>query len=451
MEKKILVLGAGMVARPLVKYLLDRGYRLTVTSPFRVRAAAMVGDHPRGTAVRWSTDDAAALGRLVADHDLVVSMLPYMYHPMVARACLVHRRSLVTTSYVSREMAAMDEEARRAGVLFLNETGLDPGIDHMSAMQVIDRVRAGGGRITAFYSLTGALPAPEAADNPFRYKFTWSPKGVLMAGNNDAHYLLEGREVHIPAATLFRERYPIPFPGVGDLEAYPNRNSIEYIDIYGLEKVRTLFRGTLRYPGWCHNMDLMKRARLLSDEPFDLQGRSYAGMVRMLLDTPAGEPVRPAAARTLGIPEEDPFLDAIEWLGLFSEEPVGRIKDSPFEVTSDLMIEKMMLGEQERDMIAMQHSFLAEYPDGRKEVIHARMVDYGTPATDTAVARTVALPAAIAAELIVEGRIGITGVMRPVNKEIYAPVLARLAETGITVTEEKVPDEEELHVLESRA
>ncbi len=446
--EKILVLGAGMVARPLVEYLLEQGYTLTVTSPKRVRAAAMVGDHPRGTAALWSTDDPAGLDELVAAHDIVVSMLPYAYHPMVARACLAKGKSLVTTSYVSDEMAVMDAEARERGVLFLNETGLDPGIDHMSAMQIIDTVRKEGGRIETFYSLTGALPAPEAADNPFRYKFTWSPKGVILAGNNDARYLLHGREVFIPAGELFRHCHPIEFPGIGSLETYPNRDSVHYIDIYGLQGVRTLFRGTLRFPGWCRNMDYLKRLHLLSQEPLDLKGKSYAEMVSSLIRLPEGTPLRRHAARLLGLDEDDPFFDALEWLGLFSNDPIGRDQDSPFEVTSDLMIDKMMLGDHERDMIAMQHSFLAVYPGGRREVIHSRLVDYGTPATHTAVARTVALPAAIATELILRGEIRAAGVMRPVIHEIYAPVLERLAELGISLTEERTPAADGLSVLE---
>jgi saccharopine dehydrogenase-like NADP-dependent oxidoreductase len=447
--KNVLILGAGMVVRPMVEYLFEQGYRVTVTGLIKERAEALIGGNPQGTAVRWSTDDPGTLERLVAAHDITVSLLPYAYHPMVAKACLRHRKSLVTTSYVSEEMAALDKDARKAGVILLNEIGLDPGIDHMSAMQVIHQVRDKGGRLLEFYSVTGALPAPEAADNPFRYKFTWSPKGVVMAGNNDARYLIDGKEKYIPTEDLFKVNFTVDFPGAGRLEVYPNRNSLTYLDTYGIMGATTFFRGTLRYPGWCTLMDAMKKMNLFTYEKIDLQGKSYAAMVAHLIGEKDGKDIREKCAHYLALSVDDPVLEALEWLGLFSEETIGRREDSPFEVTSDLMIGKMMLAPGERDMIAMQHTFLVEYPGGRREVVHSRLLNFGSPGGNTAVSRAVALPAAIAVRLLLEGKIMATGVHRPVIPEIYTPVLEGLQETGIQITEEQGLPESELPRLRS--
>ena len=434
--KKVLILGAGMVVKPMVEYLFTHNYFVTVASRTKSKADKLIGNNPNGTSVAWTTDDMEKLNEMVASHDLTVSLLPYAYHVMVAKTCLKHGKNMVTTSYVKPEMEALDSEARKAGLIFLNEIGVDPGIDHMSAMQIIHHIHNKGGKVLQFFSLTGALPAPEAADNPFHYKFSWSPKGVVMAGNNDGRFLLDGRERYISTEKLFRTTFSIDFPDVGKLDVYPNRDSIQYIDIYNIPEVKTIFRGTLRYPGWCEILDAMKRMKLISYDKMNLKGKTYAGMVATLTGEENATDIRKKTAGFLGLPEDHHVLAALEWLGLFDDRPVNREEDSPFEVTSDLMISKMMLKPEERDMIAMQHSFLAEYPDGSREVIHARMLDFGTLQTNTAVARTVALPAAIAVRLILEKKITLKGVYRPVIPEIYKPVLHELEKTGIAFTEE---------------
>ena len=232
--KKVLILGAGLVAKPMVEYLLEKGFRLLIASPMKERADEMINGNPIGSSLDWSMDDPIALDKLVEEYDITVSLLPYKYHTDVAKVCLKHKKPLVTTSYVQPEMKALDEAARNAGVLFLNEMGLDPGIDHMTAMKIIDYIHLRGGKVEEFYSLCGALPAPEAADNPLKYKFTWSPKGVILASRNSALYLKKGKETYIDAANLFKDRFNYTFPGIGDLEVYPNRDSISYINIYDI-------------------------------------------------------------------------------------------------------------------------------------------------------------------------------------------------------------------------
>jgi saccharopine dehydrogenase (NADP+, L-glutamate forming) len=434
--KKVLILGAGLVARPIVRYLLGNGYQLTVADIVQTKAAEITGNHPNANAIALNVEDEESLGNLISQHDLTVSLLPYVFHVQVAKLCILHRKNMVTTSYVKPEMEALDSQAKEAGIIILNEMGLDPGIDHMSAMRIIDHIHKSNGKVIEFYSICGALPAPEAATNPFRYKFSWSPKGVVMAGNNDARYLKNGNEVFVPTAELFRNPASVEFKGVGKLDIYPNRDSISYIDIYGLPEVKTMMRGTFRFPGWCDTLDAIKQLNLISYDKFDMTGMTYAQLISHQLGVENTNHLRNKVATYLGIEANAHALDAIEWLGLFEDSPMNRGMDSPYEVTSDLMISKMELGYNERDMVAMQHTFLAEYPNGQNEIIRSRMLDFGSPSTDTSIARTVALPAAIGVEMILKGEITVKGVFRPVIPEIYNPVLDALEKLDIRMVEE---------------
>ncbi|MCB9014261.1 MAG: saccharopine dehydrogenase NADP-binding domain-containing protein [Lentimicrobiaceae bacterium] len=434
--EKILILGAGLVARPLIRHLLGKGYRLTVADILQHKAAELIENHPNAVAIALNVHDESALGECIEQHDLVVSLLPYMFHVQVARLCVALRRNMVTTSYVKPEMEALDIPAKEAGIVILNEMGLDPGIDHMSAMRVIDHIHARGGKVEEFYSVCGALPAPEAATNPFRYKFSWSPKGVVMAGNNDARFLKNGGEVLVPTAQLFRNPLTINFSSVGNLDIYPNRDSISYISIYGIPEVKNMMRGTFRFPGWCEIMDALKRLNLISYDKIDLTDLTFAQLVARQIGAENEGNIKAMVAGYLSVPEDSVAIQAMEWLGLFENKPMLRNVDSAFEVTSDLMIDKMQLETFERDMVVMQHTFVAAYANGSKEVIRSRMLDYGSPATDTSIARTVALPAAIAAEMILKGEITVKGVFRPVIPEIYQPVLSELEKLNISMREE---------------
>ncbi len=435
--KKILILGSGLVAKPIIQYLLAKNHQVTVASNTPDRSDMMIAGNINGVSLFWDADDENALSRMIAEHDLTVSLLPYVFHVMVARHCVAHKKNMVTTSYVKPEMRALDVAAREAGIILLNEMGLDPGIDHMSAMRIIDKVHDHEGGILEFYSICGALPAPEAANNPFRYKFSWSPKGVVLAGNNDAMYLHHGKVIELPTWDLFKNPFKVNFPQVGELEVYPNRDSLAYIGIYGIPETQTIFRGTFRYKGWCETLDALKKLNLISPDKFDMTGMTFSDMVKRQMEGKTNFPALISeVAAFLGIPESAHAIEAIRWLGLFNNTLMNRAVDSTFEVTSDLMIEKMSLGQTERDMVALQHTFLAAYADGRKEVIRSRMLDFGTLATDTSIARTVALPAAIGVEMILEGKIDVKGVHVPVIPEIYNPVLDQLEKLGIKMVEE---------------
>ena len=434
----ILVLGAGMVAGPLVRHLLDAGHGLTVTSLVLDDAVRLDAGHPRGVPRELDLADDAELGRLVAGHDLVISLVPYQLHPVVARHCLSHRRHLVTASYVGPEMAALDAEARGRDLVFLNEIGLDPGIDHMSAMRIIHDVQARGGRITAFRSYCGGLPAPEANDNPFGYKFSWAPRGVLMASRNGATYLRDGRVVTTPPERLFRDMHLVAVPGAGDFEAYPNRDSLQYRDIYGLgADLHTLYRGTLRNIGWCDTMHHFGGVGLLDDRPLDSAGMTRAHWIRRLLGAEPDEDLRAAAARRMGLPVDALPPANLAWLGLDADAPLGGERIAPLDVLGAAMLAKLGYAPGERDMVVLHHVFAAAFPaEGREEVLTSTLVDHGRPDGDSAMARTVSLPAAIAAGLILAGRIPQRGVLRPVTPAIYDPVLDELAGLDIVCRDE---------------
>lgn len=440
---KVLILGAGLVVRPMVEFLLDNNFTVRIATTTKEKADRMIRGNPNGSSMKWSADDTVTLDRLVSEYDIVVSFLPYRHHVTVAKACIKGKKPLVTTSYVQPEMKALDGDAKKAGVIILNEIGLDPGIDHMTAMKIIDHIHGKGGKVKEFYSLCGALPAPEAADNPLNYKFSWSPRGVVLASRNGAQYLKKGKMVKIEPVDLFRDRFTYNFPVLGELEVYPNRDSISYIDIYGIPEAETMYRGTFRYKGWCETLDAMKHLNMLDDTPGNYEGLDYAGFLAALSGTEK-KGLKKNIADKLGLKEEAVALKALDWLGFFGSEKPAPGATTPFDITADRMISKMSLGMKDRDAVMMQHVFLAEYPGGKREVIKSSMLDFGTPETNTAVAKTVALPAAIAVKMILDGKINLTGVWRPVVREIYEPVIEELKLHDISMMEEYGLPEDEM-------
>jgi saccharopine dehydrogenase-like NADP-dependent oxidoreductase len=432
--KKVLILGAGMVAGPIAHYLLDNNFNVTIASRTKAKAEKIISSRQGGTAVSWTVDNAQLLDKLIAEHDITVSLLPAEYHAEVARHCLEHKKNLVTTSYVSAEMQNLHTDAQQAGVLFLNEIGVDPGFDHMTAKRIIDKVHENGGKINEFYSLCGALPAPEEANNPFGYKFSWSPQGVLKASNNGATFLKDGQVVEIPTENLFKNPLKIDIPEVGKLEVYPNRNSLNYAELYGIKEARTVYRGTFRHPHWCEAMDVIKSLGLLSHEKQTFEGKNYKEVISDRIGV-YPKNVKEKLAGTLKLELDHPAIIAMDWLGYFDNNMINLKEGSPFDLTAELMMQKMMLPHEARDMVVMLHSFLTENSKGEKEVIQSRMIDFAT-AENTSISRTVGLPAAVAVKLILNGGIKNTGVQIPVIKSIYEPVLNELEALGISVNEE---------------
>ena len=333
-------------------------------------------------------------------------------------------------------MENLNEAARNAGILLLNECGLDPGIDHMSAMRIIHQVKKNGGKITSFKSTTGALPSHEACNNPFGYKFSWSPRGVLLASKNASKWLENGKEISIPGEQLFENYYLQDVPGSGTYENYPNRNSLPYKEIYGLKDAKTVYRGTFRMTGWCETLRKIVYLGWLNDKPIKgFSGKTYADLTRYLIKANINDDLIRVTSKYLGLEIYSAVMKRLEWLGLFSNELLPLDKDNPLDYLNVMTLKKMILDKNERDMIVMYHEFIAEYPS-KKEYITSKLVDYGIPEGNTSIARTVAYPAAIAVKMIFDKKIDISGVHIPVIPEIYNPILDELEEMNIKFLEE---------------
>jgi saccharopine dehydrogenase (NADP+, L-glutamate forming)/spermidine synthase len=436
--KKILILGAGLVAKPLVRYLLDQpDFEVEVASRTVSKAVKLIDNHPRGKASELNLKNEEGLKDKISKADLIISMVPYTFHPIVAKYCIDYKKAMVTTSYVSEVMKNLDAEAKKAGILILNEVGLDPGIDHMEAMRIIHEVEEKGGEILSFTSYCGGLPAPEANTNPFGYKFSWSPTGVLLAGKNSAQYLRDGQQIFIPPQDLFDDYLMINIEGLGEFEGYPNRDSLPYIELYGIKSTKTMFRGTLRNKGWCSTLKKIADLGLLEEEGKDWTGLTYKDFLKKLMNDPVEEDIKKALSAHLNIEESSDIIQRFEWLGLLSDEPLPLEKDSPLNILGAKMLEKLQYEEGERDMIMLQHQFIASYPGDKKEKITSTLIDFGIPHGDSSMARTVGLPAAISTKLILEGKIEKTGVHIPVTPEIYIPILQELKEMDIAFKEKK--------------
>ena len=434
--KKVLLLGAGLVTKPLTKYLLDKGdIELTVASRTVGKAEKLIKGHENGRALALDvTKEEDKLAELVKLSDLTISLLPYVHHVKVADLCIGHGKPMVTTSYVSAAMKERDAKAKEAGIIIMNEIGVDPGIDHMSAMKIIHDVNSRGGKIVSFKSYCGGLPAPESNTNPLGYKFSWSPKGVLLAAKNPARYMEDGKEVNISSKDLFAHFHILRVKDTGVFEAYANRDSLPYMEIYGLQDCPTMSRWTLRNVTHCVSWKQMVDMELLSEKEMDLKGMTYKDFfVKMCGLTPDTCPVDSPEKRP-GTDEYSLTMQKLDWLGLLRNDPIPMEKAAPIDLLAGLMLEKMQYKPGERDMIVLHHDFIAEFPD-RKENITSTMVDFGIPDGDTSMARTVSLPAAIATALILDGKITRKGVVIPVTPDIYEPVLAELKALAIECKE----------------
>ncbi len=437
--KSILVLGAGLVTPPLVRYLLEKTeFVIKVADVRSERAHEVVGNHPRGEALALDANDETPLDAAVRDADVVVSLLPPPMHPQVARLCLRHRRHLVTASYAGDEMRALDREAAAADVLLLNEVGVDPGLDHMSAKQIIDGVQSAGGRVRSFKSYCGGLPAPGDVTTPWGYKFSWSPRGVVVAARARARYRKGGEIIDIPSWDLFTAVQFLLVDGVGFLEAYPNRDSLHYIDLYGLGDIETMYRGTLRYPGHCATWCALSRAGMLDmHERVGMAETSHAELIGEICH---GRPDRAkrAFARKARLTEHSDPIARLEWLGLFSDEKLGAEQISPLDVLANLLQKKLLYSEGEKDMVILHHEFEIEQ-DGRRELVTSQLVEFASEGGASAMSRTVGLPAAVATRLVCEGKVSARGLCIPVNAEIYKPILDALAAENITFSERRRP------------
>ena len=436
--KNIIVFGAGLVSRPLVRYLLEKGYNVTIATRTVSKGLELLekcNNKNKGNVVEINVekpDEIKKIKEMIKENDIVVSLLPYVYHPIIGEICTDLCKDMVTTSYVSEKMQALNQKAVDSSIIILNEIGLDPGIDHMSAMKIIDKVHKDNGKIKSFYSYCGGLPAPEY-NNPCGYKFSWSPVGVLRAGKNDAKYLKNGNEIIVKKEKLFESYHIVNIPGIGTMEVYPNRDSISYIKKYGIEETETMYRGTLRYPGWCETMKKIIEIGMLDETTKNrFDDITIRDLVAKLIDAKNKKNVKEELIKKLKIDEKSDIMRRFEYIGLFGEDKISLGESTILEAFAWLLSKKLKYEKGEKDMIVLHHQFIAEY-DEKKEEIISTLILFGNE--DTAMAKTVSLPAAIAVKLIAEKKIHLTGVHIPTRYEIYEQVMNELEKYDIKFDE----------------
>ncbi|XP_057185055.1 alpha-aminoadipic semialdehyde synthase, mitochondrial isoform X1 [Triplophysa rosa] len=437
--KRVLLLGSGYVSGPVIEYLTrDAGTQVTVASNFLNQAEEMAATYPNTIAVMLDiTSQEGHLESLIKDHDIVISMLPYAFHPQVAKHCIKMKVNMVTASYMSPAMKELQHSAEEAGITIVNEMGLDPGIDHMLAMQCIDQAKADGCTVESYSSFCGGLPAPECSDNPLRYKFSWSPYGVLLNTISPAIYLRDDQIVSVsPGGALMDVTKPMDFLPGFNLEGFPNRDSTKYAEPYGIETAHTLIRGTLRFKGFSSAMSGFVKLGLINTEPCPLLDHTASPVSWKellckqigLASTVSSSAFEEAVYER--IDKDDFRLQSLRWLGMLSEEPVPHANTILAAVAKHLEA-KLAYAKGERDMIIMRNDVGIRHPTGELETKHISFVVYGEPNGFSAMAKTVGYPAAIAARMVLSGELSTKGLVVPMTKSIYSPVLKRLQEEGL--------------------
>ncbi len=439
--KKILVLGAGLSTTSLVAYLLDHAesekWKITLGDLDLSLAQRKVKRHPHAEAIVFDICNLNSHINNIIEADLVISMLPARFHHFVAEACLKYRKTMVSASYVAPEIMEMDAEVKARGLLFLNEVGVDPGIDHMSSMRIIDDIKAKGGRIISFKSRTGGLVAPEYDNNPWNYKFTWNPRNVVLAGQGTSMFIRNNSYKYIPYHKLFSRLEYTNIEGVGEFEIYPNRDSLKYRHSYGLCDMPTMFRGTMRRPGFCKAWDVLVQLGI-TDDSFVIEdsiNMTYRQFINSFLKYDKSINVEEKLAAYTGIEPDGEIMKKIQWLGLFEDELIGLDNATPAMILQKKLTEKWCLEPGDKDMIVMEHVIEWEL---KKQTYQTRasLVVKGKNQDETAMAITVGTPVGIATRLILNGTIQATGVQIPVKPELYNPILDELENLGIKFIEE---------------
>ena len=434
--KNILICGAGMSATDLIHYMLKNSYEydwtVTVGDIDVEKVKLKIGGHPRGNAVYFDCYDESTMDRYIRDADMVISLLPPGMHAAAAKIALKYNAHVVTASYTAPEMWALDQEAKKKGLTFLNELGADPGIDHMNGMKAVDKIREKGGVLKSFYSFCGSLVAPESNDNPWGYKFTWSPMNVVLAGTGGARYFKDNQLRSIPYHRLFANPHIVEVPGHGHFEAYANRDSIPYCQTYGLDNIPTMIRATLRHPGFCKAWNAFVQIGLTANDYHIERSEemSYGEWLSCFLPGSISDPIEDRLASVLGIKNDDPIIQQILWTELHSDRQVEIANGTPAEILLDLLLDKWKFRDGDTDMLVFYDR--QEYEiDGQRYEHVSHMVTKGLDQWHTAISRTVGLPAAIGAKLILTGEINTRGVLLPIVKEVYEPILNELQEFGI--------------------
>ncbi|OXB05753.1 saccharopine dehydrogenase family protein [Flavobacterium pectinovorum] len=444
--KSILIFGAGRSASSLIRYLLSKSesenLHLVVADLSLALAEKKTQNHPNATPIALNIFDTEQRKAAIEKASIVISMLPAHLHIEIAKDCLEFKKHLVTASYISDAMQALNEEAIKNDLIFMNEIGLDPGIDHMSAMKVIDEIRAKGGKMLLFESFCGGLVAPESDNNLWNYKFTWAPRNVVLAGQGGAaKFVQEGTYKYIPYGTLFRRTEFLEVEGYGKFEAYSNRDSLKYRSIYGLDDILTLYRGTIRRVGFSKAWNMFVQLGMTDDSYImeDSESMSYRQFTNSFLPYHPTDSVEIKTRLILKIDQDDIMWDKLLELDLFNpDKKVNLPNATPAQILEKILSDSWALEPDDKDMIVMYHKFGYEL-NGKKKQIDSKMVCIGDDQTYTAMAKTVGLPVAMATLLILNGKIRTPGVQLPINKEVYLPILKELEEYGVIFNEQTMP------------
>ncbi len=438
--KTILILGAGRSSSALITYLLQQAainsWKIVIGDVSEAAAMQRLGGS-RGKGVSFDINNDDESVSIIQTADVVISLLPAHLHVLVARHCLALNKHLLTASYVSDEMQEFHEEAKSKNILLLNECGLDPGIDHMSAMQVIDKIKESGGTMLSFDSFTGGLISPETdSENPWRYKFTWNPRNVVMAGQGTAKFLQQGQYKYIPYHQLFKRITNVTVPGYGEYEGYANRDSLKYLTTYGLQGIQSMLRGTLRNKGYCSAWDVLVQLGCCDDSYMieGLERMTHRDFINAFLNYDSQLMVEEKLCLSFKLLPNGAEMQRLRWSGFFERELIGLQEGTPAQVLEHILNKKWKLKPEDKDMIVMWHRFVYEVRGAKKE-IQASLIATGDDSTYTAMAKTVGLPLGIVAKLLLQGKINSRGVVIPVVKELYDPILKELEEIGIALTE----------------
>jgi saccharopine dehydrogenase-like NADP-dependent oxidoreductase len=439
--KNILVVGAGRTSSSLINYLVsksvEKDWQITIADQSLELATSKAKNHPRTKAIQFNIFNEEERADLVAKADIVASLLPETLHIHLVKDCLLNKVHLLTASYVSPQMTTYNEQAKNAGLIFLNEMGLDPGIDHMDTLRLINKVESNGGKLFSLRSFGGGLISPESDDNPWGYKITWNPMNVVTAGMASARYVQDGKLKIVPYNRLFLDIHPVEIPGVGNFEAYPNRDSIKYRRIYNVPNIPNVFRGSLRKPGFCKAWNALVQIGLTDNRYIvpDAHKLTYNELLSFYLSKNNKISTKEKLAGFLNESNDSDILKKIEWLGLLSDEKIELNDSTPAEILLALLQKKWMLKENDRDMVIL-HTEVEYLVDATAEKITSTLVIYGKENFNTAMSATVGLPMGVGVNLILSNKISERGVIIPIYPDIYEPALKELAELGIKFNEE---------------
>jgi len=436
----ILIAGAGKSSYYLIHYLLTQAQRQkwkVIVADGNIDAIKeKTKNHPSAEVAAFDITNNTEREILVRRADIVISLMPPHLHILLAKDCLKHKKHFITSSYVPEDIRAMQKEVKDAGLMFMCEMGLDPGIDHMSASQIIHGVQRVASVITSFKSYCGGLIAPENDDNPWHYKFTWNPKNVVTAGMDGAKYLQNSKEIEVPYEELFSNNKKIKADGMGSLAYYPNRDSLSYLQQYNVPEARTFMRATLRHPSFCKGWDAIIKLGLTDqNDSLNTTGLTYAGWLQSKNNIPANTNLQHAISKILDMPADDKVMGMLEWLDLFEDKQLPKGKFSSADLLLQLLLQKWEMNPFEKDMVVMQHEVEYTHKD-RKNILTSSMVVIGENKEHSAMAKTVGLPMGILAKLVLTKRIKPpTGVHIPNMPSVFRPLLTELKHHGISFNE----------------